>query len=413
MNLFLTTVTIIFTLANLGCQGEPDDQKVRFGNEVLLNEHLELLQGKRIGIVTNHTALLPNKVHLVDSLLSLGINVTKLFSPEHGIRGDYSAGQFILSTTDKKTKLPVFSLYGDSKKPTAEMLNDIDLILYDIQDIGVRFYTYISTLYYVLEAAAENEIPTIILDRPNPLSGIDVAGPVLEVNFKSFVGIVPIPVVYRMTAGELAIYFVENHLNVNKKADVRIIKINGWKRNYYWKDLNRFWNPPSPNIPDFETALVYPGTCFIEGTNIAEGRGTETPFLTIGAPFISSEELLSKLNLINIKGVSIKPTNFTPADIEGKAVNPKYEGVECNGIRITITDKDIFKPVDFGIHLIHSLLQLYPEQLKFNEQHFDRLAGTDKLRLELLSGKDPSNIIEGWQQDIEKFNLERKKYLLY
>ncbi|UCH64553.1 MAG: DUF1343 domain-containing protein [Ignavibacterium sp.] len=413
MKLFLTTVTLIFSLTNLGCQDVPDEQKVLFGNEVLLNEHLELLKGKRIGIVTNHAALLPNKVHLVDSLLSLGINVIKLFSPEHGIRGEYSAGQFISSATDEKTKLPVFSLYGDTKKPTTEMLNNIDLILYDIQDIGVRFYTYISTLYYVLEAATENDIPVIILDRPNPLNCIDIAGPTLEINFKSFVGIAPIPVVYGMTAGELANYFAENHLIVSKKPDVRVIKISGWKRSYYWKELNRLWIPPSPNIPDFETALVYPGTCFIEGTNIAEGRGTETPFLTIGAPFISSEDLISKLNLINIKGVSIEPANFTPAEIEGKAVNPKYEGVECNGIRITITDEDDFKPVDFSIYLIHSLLQLYPEQVKFNEQHFDRLAGTDKLRLELLSGKDPSNIIGAWQQDIEKFNLERKKHLLY
>jgi uncharacterized protein YbbC (DUF1343 family) len=413
MKLILTTITILLSLSNISCQDVSNNQKVLFGNEVLLNEHLDLLKAKRIGVVTNHTALLPNNVHLVDSLLSLGINVTKLFSPEHGIRGNISAGQFVSSSFDEKTGLPVYSLYGDTKKPSEEMLQDIDLILYDIQDIGVRFYTYISTLYYVLESTSENGIPVIILDRPNPLNGNDVAGPVLENKFKSFVGIAPIPVVYGMTVGELANYFVKNLETGIEKPDVRIIKIKGLKRRYDWQDLNRQWIPPSPNIPDFETALVYPGTCFIEGTNIAEGRGTEGPFLTIGAPFVDSNDLINNLNTKNIKGVIIKPATFTPVDIKGKAVNPKYEGVKCNGIRISLTDKNIFKPVEFGVYLIHSLLKLYPDEFEFNEKHFDILAGSDKLRLDLLSGKHPPIIIDGWQPDIEKFNSQRKNILLY
>jgi uncharacterized protein YbbC (DUF1343 family) len=413
MKLIITTVTLIFSLSNISCQNVSNNQKVLFGNEVLLNEHLELLKGGQIGIVTNHSALLPNKVHLVDSLLSLGINVTKLFSPEHGIRGNISAGQLISSTTDEKTGLPVYSLYGDTKKPSPAMLKDIDLILYDIQDIGVRFYTYISTLYYVLQAASENGIPLIVLDRPNPLNGIYVAGPVLDNKFKSFVGIAPIPVVYGMTVGELTNYFADNLLNVEEKTDIKIIKIKGWKRNYYWQDLNRVWIAPSPNIPNFKTTLVYPGTCFIEGTNVSEGRGTEDPFLTIGAPFIKSEELINELNLMIIQGVNFNPTSFTPADMKGKAINPKYKGVNCNGIRINVTNKNNFKPVEFGIYLIYSLYQLYPQHFKFNEQHFDKLAGTDKLRMEILSGKDPLKIIEEWQQDIKNFRSQRKNFLLY
>jgi len=411
----LTTIIyiLLFSISKISCQNVSDNQEILFGNEVLLNEKLELLKGKRIGFVTNHTALLPNNVHLVDSLLSLEINVTKLFSPEHGIRGNISAGQFISSSTDKITGLPVYSLYGNSKKPSPAMLEDIDLILYDIQDVGVRFYTYISTLYYVLQAASENGIPMIVLDRPDPLNGIDIAGPMLDTKFKSFIGIAPIPVIYGMTVGELTNYFVDNLINVDEKPDIRIIKMRGWKRNYNWKELNRIWIPPSPNIPNFETAFVYPGTCFIEGTNVSEGRGTDDPFLIIGAPFVNSDELINELNTMKIPGVSIKPTSFTPVDIIGKAMNPKFEGVNCNGIRISVTDDTIFNPVEFGIKLIYSLLQLYPEHLEFNEQHFDRLAGTDKLRIELLSGKNPSIIIEEWQQDIEYFKSQRKKFLLY
>ncbi len=413
MKLIIISIVLLFSISYISCQEASDIQKVVFGNEVLLHEHLDLLYNKRIGVVTNNTALLSNNVHLVDSLLSLGINVTKLFSPEHGIRGNVSAGQFISSSNDEKTGLPVYSLYGKTKKPTVEMLNDIDVILYDIQDIGVRFYTYISTLYYVLQAGVEYRIPVIILDRPNPLNGIDIAGPVLDKRFASFVGIAPIPVRYGMTAGELAKYFVDNFINVSEKPDLKIIKVKGWRRDYYWKDLNRMWISPSPNIPDFETALIYPGICLIEGTNIAEGRGTEAPFLTFGAPFINSDDLINNLNNANIAGVKFQVANFTPVAIKGKAINPKFEGERCSGIRINIIDRTKFKPVEFSVYLIYSLLQLYPKQFKFNERQFDILAGTDKLRLELLSGKKPYKIFQGWQADNEKFKSERKKYLLY
>ena len=410
--------TIIFflllSISNISGQNDTNNQRLILGNEVLLNDSLELLTGKRIGLVTNHTALLPDNVNLVDTLLALGINVTKLFSPEHGIRGNVSAGQLISSSTDEKTSLPVYSLYGDTKKPSPEMLNDIDLLLYDIQDVGVRFYTYISTLYYVLQAASENSIPLVVLDRPNPLNGNYLAGPVLDSNFISFVGIASIPVVYGMTVGELANYFIEyEFIDSNKKPDINVIKMKGWNRNYNWNNLNLKWIPPSPNIPDFETAQVYPGTCFIEGTNVSEGRGTDHPFLTIGAPYINAEELIREIHTHNISGVDLKPVSFIPIDIRGRANNPKYEDVNCYGIKISVTNEAKFKPVTFGLVLIYSLLRLYPRQFKFYNQHFDKLAGTDKLRLNLLSGQDPSIIVDGWQQDLKTFNSKRKNILLY
>ena len=410
--------TIIFflllSMSNISCQNTTNNQKVILGNEVLLKESLELLTGKHIGLVINHTSLLPNNIHLADTLLALGINVTKLFSPEHGIRGNISAGQLISSTTDKKTGLPVYSLYGNTKKPSPEMLKDVDIILYDIQDVGVRFYTYISTLYYVLQACSENGIPIVVLDRPNPLNGLDIAGPLLESKFKSFIGIASIPIVYGMTVGELANYFVEyEFMAADEKPNITVIKMKEWKRNYNWRDLNLKWIPPSPNIPDFETAQVYPGTCFIEGTNVSEGRGTDHPFLTIGAPYINADELIKELNTRNIAGVNLIPISFTPVDKKGKADNPKYKDVNCNGIKISIIDEVNFKPVTFGIILIHSLLRLYPKQFKFYSQHFDNLAGTDKLRMNLLAGKDPSKIVDDWQKDLEIFKSKRQNILIY
>ena len=410
-------IHIFFTLAaliNLSCQPYESNNHVYFGDEVLIKENIELLKDKRVGVVTNHSAVLPNNVHLVDTLLALGINITALFSPEHGIRGKFSDGSKISSSTDDIKGIPIFSLYGNVKKPTKEMLNNIDIILFDIQDIGVRFYTYISTLYYLLQSAAENNLPVIVLDRPNPIGGLRVGGPVLDINYRSFIGIVPIPVLHGMTIGELAELFVkENFINTSSKPELIVIKMKGWKRNYFWDEIGREWIPTSPNIPNFETSLIYPGTAFLEGTNISEGRGTDNPFLTIGAPFINSKELINILKSLQIAGIDFSPSSFTPVNIKGKAVHPKYEGINCYGVKFKLTDKKKFNAVEFGIYLIYSLLKLYPDNFKFKNNHFDKLAGTDKLRKDLLAGKNPSAIISIWEIELEKFKSIRKKYLLY
>jgi len=410
-------IHIFFTLAaliNLSCQTSDSNNHVFFGDELLLKENIELINDKRVGLVTNHSAILPNNVHLVDSLLALGIDVTALFSPEHGIRGEISDGSKILSSTDDKTGIPIFSLYGSTIKPTKEMLNNIDIILFDIQDIGARFYTYISTLYNALQSAAENDLPVIVLDRPNPVSGLSVSGPVLDLNYGSFIGIAPIPVLHGMTVGEIAELFVnENYINTDSKPELIVIKMKGWNRNYFWDDLNREWIPTSPNIPKFETSQIYPGTCFIEGTNISEGRGTDDPFLTIGAPFINSEELINILNSLQIKGIEFFPSSFTPVNIKGKAINPKYEEINCYGVKFKLINKIQFNAVEFGVYLIYSLIKLYPDNFKFRKDHFDNLAGTDKLRKDLLAGKNPSEIIKSWEKELEEFKSIRKKYLLY
>jgi uncharacterized protein YbbC (DUF1343 family) len=414
VKLFIYIFFTLTALINLSCQPSESKNQVFFGDELLLKDNIELIKDKRVGVVTNHSAVLRNNVHLIDSLLALGINISALFSPEHGIRGEISDGSEISTATDDKTGIPIFSLYGSTKKPTKETLNNIDILLFDIQDIGARFYTYISTLYYTLQSAAENNLPIIVLDRPNPIGGLTVSGPVLDINYSSFIGIAPIPVLHGMTVGEIAELFVkENFINTDTQPELTVIKIKGWNRNYFWDDLHREWIPTSPNIPDFETSLIYPGTCFIEGTNVSEGRGTADPFLTIGAPYVNSVELINKLKSLQIEGIEFSPSSFTPVKIKGKASHPKYEGINCYGVKFNLLDNNKFKAVEFGVYLIYVLLKLYPDNFEFKNNHFDKLAGTDKLRKDLLEGKNPSTIIKSWEDELEQFKSKRKKHLLY
>lgn len=390
----------------------PQPNELLTGADIFVKNHLDLIKGKRVGIVTNHTAILKNGVHIADTLNSIDeISITALFGPEHGIRGMAPAGKKIESGIDMQTGIPVFSLYGKDRKPTKEMLKNVDIILYDIQDVGVRFYTYISTLFYVLEAAAENNIPVIVLDRPNPVDGVTIEGPVLDESLKSFVGIAHIPVRYAMTPGELAEYFSNEILPDTLKPDLRVIKMQGWKRDSYHNEYDYKWIPPSPNIPDIQSALVYPGTCLLEGTNISEGRGTENPFRTIGAPFINSEELLDELMKRDIRGAELKPVSFTPVAIQGVVESPKYRDEVCNGISIKVKDKS-FRPFEFAIKLISSLVKLYPDDFKFNS-YFDRLSGDKNLKEQILQGKSFEEISRQWQKELEEFKSIRNKYLLY
>ena len=295
------------------------------------------------------------------------------------------------------------------------MLKGIDLLIYDLQDIGVRYYTYISTLFYVMEAAAENNIPLIILDRPNPLGGVKVEGPILQKELKSFIGIAPIPVIYGLTVGELAKYFVSEGLIKNfSNLKIKIIKLKNWKRkNYYDFYYENNWQKTSPNIPDLNTAIVYPGTCLIEGTNISEGRGTLHPFLQIGAPFINANKLIGELQKYNLRGIELVPIVFIPTSIPGMSTHPKFEGRNCNGIKLKIKNRSQFNSVQFGIKLIYSLYKLYPNKLKFREEHFNRLIGNDLTIKQIKEGLLPEKIFKSWQIDLNNFKITRKKYLLY
>jgi uncharacterized protein YbbC (DUF1343 family) len=294
------------------------------------------------------------------------------------------------------------------------MLKNLDVLVYDIQDLGVRFYTYVSTLYYVLESSVENNVPMIVLDRPNPNGGVKVAGPVLKNEFKSFLGLAQIPVLYGMTAGELAqLYKNEFIINSSSTYELKIIRMKNWNRNLLWKETGLEWIAPSPNIPDEQTAIVYAGTCFLEGTNISEGRGTERPFLQFGAPFISSIDLITEMSKSVDGTFQLQRISFTPGSIEGKAENPKYENEICNGLLVEIKDEINFDAMKFGINIIYTMHKLYPDQFEFEEEHFDILAGTDQFRKLIIENKITDCINSFWQEELIKFKSIRKKYLLY
>ena len=378
------------------------------GADELIEHHLSEIQNRNIAVVTNKTAILKNGVHLIDALLDSNIQIKKVFTPEHGFKGNFEAGAFVSNETFADKNIKFVSLYGRNKKPKSEDLKDVDLILYDIQDLGVRFYTYISTLYYVIEAAAENNIKVMILDRPDPLNGNFVNGPAISENELSFIGIQPLPILYGMTPGELSLYFRDNIFDeIGKRAEIEIIKLKNWNRNSFLNEYDNEWISPSPNIPDFETALVYPGIALLEGTNISEGRGTYSPFLKIGAPFIDGKSLADKLNGADIRGVKFTENSFTPISIKGMSENPKYKNEKCGGIKIQIIDGYNLNSIDLGIKIIKTIQSLFPGKLKFNK-HFYKLTGKRFYR-NCFEQKSNCN----YDDDLIEFKKIRKKYLIY
>lgn len=377
---------------------------VRTGAEVLLAERLGLVEGKRLGLVTNHTGRLADGTYLVDRLIEKGIRVTALFAPEHGIRGLIAAGEHISDSVDARTGIPIVSLYGRHRKPTQPMLNGIDVLVYDVQDVGVRFYTYISTMVLCMEAAAEKGIPFVVLDRPNPLGGHKVDGPVMEDSLRSFVGLLPIPVVYGLTCGELALMTAgESWLSTPSDVDLHVVPVDGWTRDMTWDQTGREWIAPSPNLPTPATAMIYPATCFIEATNFSEGRGTAAPFATIGAPFVSSDSVLARLHALSPNGPAVSAVTFVPT-------SSKHKGTRCNGITVTVTDWKQFSPVHWGSTLLHVLYKLYPDQLTINARQLSRLTGSTRLTSELIRGEI---VAPWWTSDVAAFQSKSKKYHLY
>ena len=384
------------------------------GADILIRENLPLIKGKQIGVVTNHTALLKNGTLLADSLAHIpGINIKALFSPEHGIRGNEEAGAGVKDGRDPVTGIRVISLYGKNYKPRHEDLEGIDLLLFDIQDIGARYFTYISTLYYTIESCAENKLPLIVLDRPNPVAPLKTDGPVTENKFRSFIAVAPIPVIHGMTVGELALLFnsiIEKEKGV--KCEIKVVKMSNWNRKHFLDYYSPFWVKPSPNMASLETTVIYGGTCLIEGTNVSEGRGTSAPFLTIGAPFINSAMLIKELQKEKIEGVRFLPAEFTPADIPGTATNPKYKNELCRGISIKITDRNKVEPLKLGVKLIYALKKLYP-QFGFKDRTIDNLFGASYLREMINKGEKPEKIFLRWQKELNNFINLKKKFLLY
>ena len=390
---------------------------VEVGAQVLHEGGYAVLLGKHVGLVTNNSAVVDG-THLADLLHASGkVRLVSLFAPEHGIRGLEEDGVNIAEKKDERTGVPVYSLYGTLKKPTPEMLRGLDLILFDIQGIGARFYTFISTMGLAMQAAAEAHIPFVILDRPNPLGGEYVAGPVLEEGYASFVGEYPVPVAHGMTVGELALMIKgERMLPGLEGLDLRVIRMSGWRRGMQWPDTGLKWVRTSPNIPNFETALLYPGICFFEGTSASVGRGTQEPFKLVGFPGINSGELADHLNRKNLPGARFESVTFTPKSIPGMSSTPKYQGQEISGIKIIITDQHSYRPVETAVHLICALygsLGNRDRERFFQGAGFDHLAGTHSLLLAIERGVPPEEIIAAWIEERELFVKKRAKYLLY
>ncbi len=385
------------------------------GSDNLFKHHLDLIRHKRVGIVTNHSALMSNGEHLVDALASRDdVNIVALFGPEHGIRGRAPDRKGIRNEVDEAAGIQVYSLFGKTLKPTRRMLKEIDVLLFDIQDVGARFYTYTTTLALTMEASAEQGKTYIVLDRPNPIGGSHVEGPMLKPENRSFVGWLPLPVVHSLTIGEIASMINgERWLKGACHAKLRIVRMTGWKRSLYYDQTKLSWVNPSPSIRTLQTALVYPGTCFIEGTNVSEGRGTKRPFEYIGAPWIDGRKLASWLNARHLPGVVFRSVHFTPRSIRTLTTDSKYEGERCQGICVEVRDRGLFEPVRTGIHLLSALQNLYPVQFVIRPRRLDELVGTSDTRRAILRGDDGDRIVRSWSDEVKEFRSIRKKYLLY
>jgi len=407
-HLALAALCFLFVVLCSACA----TSRVKTGAELLLEQYSHLLKNKRIGIICNHTSVLPNGTHLVDTLLKKGITLTTLFSPEHGIRGMASAGETVHDTFDVTTGLRVFSLYGTTRKPTREMLNNVDVLLFDLQDVGARFYTYISTMVLAMEAAAENGKQFIVLDRPNPINGVDVEGPVLDTAFKSFVGMLPIPLRHGMTVGEIA-KMVDGEWLMEKKVDLTVIPMEGWKRSMWYDETGLPWIAPSPNMKTLSTATVYAGTCLFEATNISEGRGTEKPFEYFGAPWLDGERLSRALNEKKIPGGVFSPLQFTPQSNPISALNPKYKDTVCNGVWLMVEERTLFQPVRTTLLMLDEIKREHPDKFQLKKESFDRLAGTSLLREGLENGAAVDSLLHKFKKGIDYFKLLRERYLLY
>ncbi len=386
------------------------------GAEVLLRDFLDSLKGKRVAMVANHSTRLPNRGHLVDELLERGVQVVKVFAPEHGFRGDADAGEKIANSVDPKTGLPLVSLYGDNKKPTPAQLAGVDVVIFDIQDVGVRFYTYLSTMAYVQEACAAQKIPFWILDRPNP-NGWYVDGPVLEKAYSSFIGLHEIPIVHGMTLGEYAgMINEEGWLAGGVKANVKVIPCEGYRHTMRWEETGLDWIPPSPNLATPLAATLYPAICWFEPTPISVGRGTDSAFTIIGAPWLTFSETvrMDTDGSLDMHGYQVIPVEFTPRSLPGKASNPPYQDQAIPGFRILGNGggKELML---VGVQLFELSYQSAPASAKasFFKKNFERWPGTADFRRQIETNESPVSIYESWQPAVQKFAEVRARYLMY
>jgi uncharacterized protein YbbC (DUF1343 family) len=424
-----------------GCQNDAGfviqggQKEVKLGLEVFLEKHLDLVQGKRVGLITNPTGVSSRLESSVDLFYKdQNINLVALYGPEHGVRGDAQAGEYVPFYMDTRYDLPeysipVFSLYGQSLKPAKgmfknideymrsfdmkdvgkvpehSMIESIDVLVFDIQDVGTRIYTYVATMAYCMEACAEIGVDFIVLDRPNPINGVNMEGPLLEFpEYSSFVGLYPVLVRHGMTVGELASLFNDKFLE--RKVNLTVIPMEEWKREMWYDETNLPWVIPSPNMPTLATATVYPGQVFLEGTSVSEGRGTTKPFELFGAPWIDGLKLIEELNRLNLPGVKFREAWFTPTF-------SKYTGELCGGAQIHVVDRNVYNSFETSIFIIKTIMNIYPDSFAFHDEYFDKIMGTSRIREALEKGVAVEDIIKGYEKELNNFSQLRNPYLLY
>jgi uncharacterized protein YbbC (DUF1343 family) len=384
------------------------------GLEKFLSERAGSLKGARVGLICNQSSVNHGLQHAADLFQEHAeVRLTALFGPQHGIRGDVQDNMVETAHSfDRVTGVPIYSLYSETREPTEEMLSEVDVLVFDMQDVGCRIYTFIYTLANCMRVAGGLKKRVIVCDRPNPINGASVEGNVLEPEFASFVGLFPLPTRHGMTVCELALMFRERF---GVDCELEVIKMEGWSREQWLDETDAPWVIPSPNMPTLDSATVFPGTVHVEGTLLSEGRGTTRPFELVGAPYIEAEVYARELNGLGLAGVYFRACGFQPTF-------QKHEKQTCGGVQIHVTDRDAFEPVNAGIAVVKTAYDLYPEHFKWKEppyeyvhdkNPFDVIAGTDKLRLAIERHESLDDITRSWREGLEAFKQEREQFLLY
>lgn len=403
---------------------------VKPGVEVLFEKHLDLVLGRRVGLITNPTGVDSHLESVIERFREQpGLKLVALCGPEHGVRGNAQAGEYVPFYFDIHFQLPVFSLYGQTHKPPADMMTNIDaymrsfdtqhtgklletgmiqsvdVMVYDLQDVGTRVYTYIATMAYAMQACAEVGIPFIVLDRPNPINGVAMEGPILDFpKYSSFIGLYPVPLRHGMTAGELAQLINAEFLP--KRVNLTVVPMENWTREEWFDETSLPWVLPSPNLPTSDSAMVYPGQVILEGTELSEGRGTTKPFEIFGAPWKDGFVLANKLNKLDLPGVKFREVWFTPTF-------SKFSGQQCGGCQIHVTDRNAFQPIATTLYILSVVKSLYGDKLEFHADYFDKVLGTSTVREALERGVPVDKIISSFKPDLDNFAKLREPFLLY
>lgn len=416
---FLFTASFNASVAmEISIQEEPyADSSVTIGADRLFAEFSHLIKGKNLALVSNHTGRLSNGTHLADTLFNYPHAKLKvLFGMHFNIRtNDYALPKDKEADIDLETGLPKYSLYGAHHKPTSKMLKDVEVILFDIQEVGARFYEHINILGFVMEAAAENDIEVIVLDRPNPITGIKMDGFITDDEFLyGFGAFGKVPVIHGMTMGELAkLYNGEHMLRGGKQAKLHVVNMLGWERSMWFDQTGLEWVKPSPNLPTLESLTAYTGTCLFEGFNISAGRGTDKPFQYIGAPWVDHAKIVSLLNSLELEGVQFDALTFTPQKMPFHSRDPYLTREACKGVFVRIVDRSLFEPYKVGVAMVWAIQKLHPDEMQWDDDTMDRLVGTDRLKKMIFEGAHPRAIYASWEQELKEFKELRKAYLLY